>query len=108
MTRHWLLVRAALVVCTMAVLGLRQVDADVFEKPFRLKAADGFIDTGESWGHSGPCLADVDGDGARDLVVGDFSGKFRVYRNLGTNNRPSYAASTYLQAGGTDAKVHVY
>ena len=44
----------------------------VFQKPVRLKAADSFIDSGPQWAHIGPCLHDVDGDGRRDLLVGDF------------------------------------
>ena len=70
-------------------------------EPFRLKTEDGtLIDCGDSWGHAGPCVEDVDGDGVRDLVVGDFSGQFRLYRNSGSNEKPQYAAGTYLQAGG--------
>lgn len=81
---------------------------DLFEAPVRLRAADGLIDTGAQWGHSGPCLADVDGDGQRDLVVGSFDGKFRLFRNVGTNAEPSYAKFEYIQAGGEDAKVWIY
>jgi hypothetical protein len=66
------------------------------------------IDTGEAWGHSGPALADVDGDGLRDLVVGDFSGKFRFYKNVGSNSEPKYAAFKFVQAGKTDAQVPIY
>jgi hypothetical protein len=69
---------------------------------------DGVIDSGESWGHSGPWVEDVDGDGLRDLVVGDFSGLFRLYRNDGTNQKPHYAAAVNLQGGGVDAKVPIY
>ncbi len=50
----------------------------------------------------------MDGDGKRDLVVGDFSGFFRLYRNEGTNQQPRYARAVNLQAGGVDAKVPIY
>jgi hypothetical protein len=80
----------------------------VFDPPTRLAAADGVIDSGASWGHSGPWVEDVDGDGVRDLVVGDFSGLFRFYRNEGTDRAPRYAAGVNLQAGGADAKVPIY
>jgi hypothetical protein len=80
----------------------------IFHSPLRLSAADGVIDTGDAWGHSGPWVEDVDGDGRRDLVVGDFSGLFRLYRNEGTNSKPSYSKAVNLQAGGTDAKVPIY
>jgi len=80
----------------------------VFHAPTRLAAADGVIDSGPSWGHSGPWVEDVDGDGKRDLIVGDFSGLFRFYRNGGTNEHPKYAAAVDLQAGSTAAKVPIY
>jgi hypothetical protein len=81
---------------------------DTFHAPTRLSAADGVIDSGTSWGHSGPWVEDVDGDGKRDLIVGDFSGLFRVYRNTATNQAPRYAKAINLQAGGADAKVPIY
>ncbi len=80
----------------------------VFQKPIRLKAADGFIDSGPQWAHSGPCLHDVDGDGRRDLLVGDFSGEFRLYRNLGIDREPKFASGEPLMAGGITAKVPIY
>ncbi|HEV8004178.1 MAG TPA: FG-GAP-like repeat-containing protein [Planctomycetaceae bacterium] len=89
-------------------IGRTWADDSVFEKPVRLQADGKIIDTGELLGHSGPCLADVDGDGLRDLVVGDFSGKFHVYRNLGTNNQPKFGPPTDLMAGGVPAKVFIY
>jgi hypothetical protein len=80
----------------------------VFQKPVRLKAADTVIDSGPQWAHSGPCLHDVDGDGLRDLLVGDFSGLFRLYRNVGTDRDPKFAAGEVLMAGGAEAKVPIY
>src|SRR5438552_400818 len=62
-----------------------RVEKDLFHPPVRLAAVDGVIDSGAAWGHCGPWVADVDGDGVNDLVVGDFSGLFRYYRNTGTN-----------------------
>jgi len=84
------------------------VEADLCHAPVRLTAADGVIDSGASWGHCGPWVADVDGDGVKDLLVGDFSGLFRFYRNEGTNEQPRYAKAVSLQAGGVDAKVPIY
>jgi hypothetical protein len=83
-------------------------EAGLFHPPVRLAAADGVIDQGASWGHTSPWVVDVDGDGVKDLVVGDFSGCFRFYRNEGTNEKPQYAKAVNLQAGGVDAKVPIY
>lgn len=85
-----------------------RVEKGLFHPPVRLAAADGVIDCGPSWGHAGPWVEDVDGDGVKDLIVGDFSGLFRVYRNLGTNKAPRYAKAVNLQAGGKDAQVPIY
>jgi hypothetical protein len=85
-----------------------RLEKDIFHPPIRLTAADGVIDSGPSWGHSSPWIADVDGDGVSDLVVGDFSGLFRFYRNEGTNKQPRYARAVNLQAGRVDAKVPIY
>jgi hypothetical protein len=85
-----------------------RVEKDLFHAPVRLVAADGVIDSGAAWGHSGPWVEDVDGDGVKDLIVGDFSGLFRWYRNEGTNQQPRYAKAVNLKAGGEDAKVPIY
>jgi hypothetical protein len=85
-----------------------RIEKDIFHPPVRLTGADGVIDSGPSWGHSSPWIVDVDGDGVNDLVVGDFSGLFRFYRNEGTNKQPRYAKMVNLQAGGVDAKVPIY
>ncbi|HEX7449346.1 MAG TPA: hypothetical protein VF306_17455 [Pirellulales bacterium] len=82
--------------------------AGVFHAPVQLAAMDGVIDSGAAWGHASPWVEDIDGDGVRDLVVGDFSGLFRFYRNRGTDKEPHYAVAVNLQAGGVDAKVPIY
>ena len=85
-----------------------RIEKGLFHAPVRLTAADGIIDSGPAWGHSSPWIVDVDGDGIQDLVVGDFSGHFRFYRNRGTNTKPRYARAVNLQAGGVDAVVPIY
>ena len=50
-----------------------------------------------------PCVVDWDGDGLKDLVIGQFStGKIRFYPNSGTNENPVFTTYTFIQAGGID------
>ncbi|MEW4565477.1 VCBS repeat-containing protein [Bremerella sp. JC770] len=81
---------------------------DQFHAPVPLQADGKVINTSDNGGHSGPCLVDVDQDGLRDLVVGDFSGKFRYFRNVGSASSPEYSLVGYLQADGSDAEVNIY
>lgn len=81
----------------MAVCGAAE-----FEQPVRL-LADGKPVRVESPGYAAPGWADVDGDGKKDLLVGQFNqGKIKVYKNLGDDK---YAAGTWLQAEGDVAEV---
>ncbi len=73
-----------------------------FENPVRLEGGGKPVRV-ESPGYAAPCWADVDGDGKNDLLVGQFAqGKIKVYKNLGDG---TYAAGTWLQAGGQVAEV---
>ena len=78
--------------------------------PVRLEADGKPIDIGSlsRIGHAGPELADVDGDGDRDLLVGDFPGYFWYFENTGGDAQPVYTSRGKLQAGGTAAKTPVY
>ncbi|WP_369178913.1 FG-GAP-like repeat-containing protein [Candidatus Thiodubiliella endoseptemdiera] len=49
------------------------------------------IDVGKA---SAPTLADIDGDGDLDLVVGEFYGTLKYYQNTGTTSNPAYEAKT--------------
>ena len=81
--------------------------ASALAPPVRLLADRAVIDTGSVWGHSSPCVVDLDGDGLRDLVLGDFSGKFQYYRNVGTATAPIFHSGGLVQAGGADAAVNI-
>jgi hypothetical protein len=73
-----------------------------FERPVRLKVGGVPIRV-EAPGYAAPCLADVDGDGIPDLLVGQFNqGKIRVFKGLGHGK---FADGVWLRAGGKVAEV---
>lgn len=96
-----------------------------FAPPSPIAAGDGLIDV--TTGHAAPYVHDLDGDGVRDLLVGEFgagpfkgettgkstpghpwvAGRLRFYRNHGTDHDPRYESFTYVQAGGRDAQVPI-
>ncbi len=50
-----------------------------------------------------PCIADWNGDGRKDLLVGyRYADKIAVLLNVGTDANPVFATSLNLQAGGVD------
>ena len=49
---------------------------------------------------SSPDYADFDGDGRRDLLVGNTYGMLLLYENLGTDSAPIFAAVSQVLAGG--------
>jgi hypothetical protein len=72
--------------------------------PVRLEAAGKPIDT--AVGHAAPFVGDFDGDGVRDLLVGQFGdGILWVYRNEGTNAAPKLAAGVQFKGGKADGRV---
>jgi hypothetical protein len=82
-----------------------------FDPPVRLEAEGKPI--AALGGHAAPSVADADGDGVRDLLVGQFLGEgaspfeapMRFHRNVGTNKAPRFAGFRCLEGGGALARV---
>jgi hypothetical protein len=70
-----------------------------FAKPSFLMAAGKEIQVPH--GDAGPCVADWDGDGVHDLIVGAGDGSVILYRNEGTAKEPKLAAGVTLVPPGT-------
>ena len=76
--------------------------ATEFDRPIRLEGGGEPVRV-ESPGYAAPCWADMDGDGKKDLLVGQFNqGKIKVYKNLGDGK---LAAGSWLNADGKVAEV---
>jgi hypothetical protein len=57
-------------------------------------------------GHLVPVVDDWNGDGKKDLLVGQFGGgKIRLYLNEGTDVEPAFKVSSVLQAGGAEIRL---
>lgn len=55
-----------------------------------------------------PCVADWNGDGKKDLIVGycyGSSGNVKVFLNSGTNQSPVFTTAFRLEAGGEKISV---
>lgn len=62
--------------------------------------------------YSDPYVVDWDGDGLKDLIVGQYydqnydnHGKIRYYPNSGTNSDPIFEAWAYIEADGSDIQT---
>jgi hypothetical protein len=90
----------------LAVLGLlgcaALCSAIEFAAPVRLKAGGVPIRV-EVPGYASPCLADLNGNGKMDLLVGQFNGgKIQLFKGQGGGK---FAKGTWLQADGKPAEV---
>ena len=90
--------------CFLLIAGFAgHASATDFHPPVQLES-DGKPIKLESPGYAAPCWADTDGDGKKDLLVGQFrSGKITVFSGKdGITNLP---AGKWLEAGGKPAEI---
>jgi len=117
-------------ICLAAALGapaLAQPGKDIpLDKDYQFAPGVRLLSGGKpidvTTGHAAPYLYDFDGDGTRDLLVGEFgsgnytgekttdngplaNARLRIYRNKGTEKKPVYDGFKYLQADGENASV---
>lgn len=96
---------AALVIFSSSIMAAWTAAAGDLAPPIHVQAEGKPIDV-QIVGHSAPFVGDIDGDGVRDLIVGQFDdGRLRIYRNLGTNLGPRFEAYRWFEAGGATGTV---
>lgn len=103
--KHFLL---GMIVCALICLtqttSIAQAPVPIFEDEEFVTANGSPITL--SLGHASPCVVDWDGDGIKDLLVGQYtSGKIRFYKNTGTNSAPVLTNYSFLQADGSDISL---
>lgn len=70
------------------------------------KVLAGSVPIDVAGGHATPVFHDWDGDGRKDLLVGQFEGgRLRLYRNVGTKGAPRFDGFEFVEAGGASASV---
>ena len=94
-----LLIPALLLAVVLLGCSREAVVTGQFEEGVKLTAAGEPIDI--EIGHLVPSTADWNGDGAKDLIVGQFKdGRIKVFLNEGTDTAPELGAEKMLTAGG--------
>ncbi len=48
--------------------------------------------------NAAPCIADIDGDGKLDVLIGNSAGQLLFLKNTGTNTSPSYTSETFFNS----------
>jgi len=75
----------------------------VFSSPIALKDAEGLAIAVDSY--YTPCVVDWNGDGKKDLLVGDGEGYIHLYLNISKNSEPQLISSGRVKVSDQDLKV---
>ncbi len=79
-------------------------DTPDYQPPFNVMANGVQIEL--SIGHANPLITDWNGDGLKDLILGQYSsGKLRYYENNDSNDSPMFGNYTFMQADGADISL---
>ncbi len=88
------------VLAAILLSGFVMAGAPMFGPYSCIVATGGRIDAGS---YGAPCIADWDGDGLKDLVLGKYTdGKIMFYANSGSNSAPVFTTYSYIQSDGVD------
>ena len=88
-----------LLVVFAGVVGLAVADAPEYQSFLYMECAGNQIDVGY---YGAPCIADWNGDGVKDMVLGQFTGgNIRFYANENTNDSPVFNSYSMLKADGS-------
>ena len=101
MRRNILLLAAAAVALPAVALATENPPAakSQLAPPVPIEADGASLDVTDV-GHAAPFFGDIDGDGKRDLLVGQFGGgKLRIYQNAGTDAEPRFGMYEFMKAG---------
>ena len=91
------LIAAALATCLFGADEPQKNSGELLA-PVMITAGDKPIDV--EVGHAAPFVGDIDRDGKLDLLVGQFGGgKLRIYKNAGSNEKPTFDKFDWFMAG---------
>lgn len=70
-----------------------------------LKQGGKTMDTGFG---AAPAVLDLNRDGKKDLIVGDYNGQLAYFENVGEDHNPRFTTMVYLEAGGSAIDLDYY